>query len=317
MDNREIQWHPPYIAAMHLELEEAGERFMFVPEYILNTGALKIDLFIENVEEHPIRNEIGKLFQKYNIIEYKNPKDTLDIDVFIKAQSYAGLYKAYGEKSDSRKVESITVSLVREAKPVKLFKYFKAHDIRVTNPYHGIYYVLDKVLFATQIIVTKELDKEKHKWLCVLSGKLEEKQLRDFLTDVSHLKGKMEKEYADSILETALKANRKLAEKVRRDEKMSKTLLEIMEPVMEEIIQKCKEESIREGREKGMREGREKGMREGREEGMREGIREGREEGMVYAYYEMNLSTNEIAKKVQLTEKEVLEILDRIKKQER
>ena len=140
----------------------------------LNTGALKIDLFIENEEEHHVSNEIGKLFKKYNIIEYKNPKDTLNIDVFIKAQSYAGLYKAYGEKSDSRKMESITVSLVREAKPIKLFKYFSEHGVRVTNPYHGIYYVKDKVLFATQIIVIKELDRERHKWICALSGKLEE-----------------------------------------------------------------------------------------------------------------------------------------------
>ena len=32
---------------------------------------------------------------------------------------------------------------------------------------------------------------------------------------------------------------------------------------------------------------------------------------MVYAYYEMNLSTNEIAKKLQLSEKEVLEIIQK------
>ena len=36
---------------------------------------------------------------------------------------------------------------------------------------------------------------------------------------------------------------------------------------------------------------------------------EGRQEGMVYAYYEMNLQTNEIARKVNLTEEEVLEII--------
>ena len=62
---------------------------------------------------------------------------------------------------------------------------------------------------------------------------------------------------------------------------MSKTLLEIMEPVLTEVKRECKEE----------------------------GRQEGRQEGMVYAYYEMNLSTNEIAKKVQLDENEVLEIL--------
>jgi hypothetical protein len=32
---------------------------------------------------------------------------------------------------------------------------------------------------------------------------------------------------------------------------------------------------------------------------------------MVYAYYEMNLTTNEIAQKLQLTEKEVLEIIQK------
>ncbi|MCI8750974.1 MAG: hypothetical protein HFH66_06360 [Lachnospiraceae bacterium] len=44
-----------------------------------------------------------------------------------------------------------------------------------------------------------------------------------------------------------------------------------------------------------------------------EGRREGRQEGMVYAYYEMNMDTNEIASKVNLTETEVLEIINRKK----
>lgn len=61
MDDKEIQWHPPYIAAMSLELEGDRNQFVFIPEYTLNTGALKIDLFIENTEENPVRNEIGKI----------------------------------------------------------------------------------------------------------------------------------------------------------------------------------------------------------------------------------------------------------------
>ena len=44
-----------------------------------------------------------------------------------------------------------------------------------------------------------------------------------------------------------------------------------------------------------------------------EGRREGRQEGMFYAYYEMNMDTNEIASKVNLTETEVLEIINRKK----
>ncbi|MCI9079077.1 MAG: hypothetical protein HFH68_09180 [Lachnospiraceae bacterium] len=46
-----------------------------------------------------------------------------------------------------------------------------------------------------------------------------------------------------------------------------------------------------------------------------EGRHEGRQEGMVYAYYEMNMNTNEIANKVNLTETEVLEIIKKRDKQ--
>ena len=72
---------------------------------------------------------------------------------------------------------------------------------------------------------------------------------------------------------------------------MSKTLLEIMEPVLKEREEKIREQVRRESRQ--------------------EGILEGRQEGMVYAYYEMNMKTMEIARKLQLTEEEVLEIIKR------
>lgn len=310
MENKEIQWHPPYVAAMNLEMSHDMDRFVFVPEYTLNTGTLKVDLFIENTGNMSPVNEIGKIFKKYNILEYKNPKDSLGIDVFVKVQSYAGLFKASGEKHDSRKMKSITISYIREAKPEKLFKYLKECDVEIKIPYKGIYYLYgSRIPFQTQIIVTKELDNEKHKWLRALSGKLEAQDFKNLLDGISSLDGKMEKEYADSILETALKANKNLVKKLRSDEKMGKILLEIMEPVIKEREEKMRKE-IREEislkiRQEGLQEGRQEGLQEGRQKG----LQEGRQEGMVYAYYEMNMKTKEIASKLQLTEEEVLEIL--------
>ena len=157
MDSKEIQWHPPYVAAMNLELGEDRDKLVFIPEYTLNTGALKIDLFMEHKGHSCVRNDIGKIFRRYNIVEFKSPDDMLGIDVFIKAQGYACLFKAYGEKADSRKMEEISVSLIRWARPDKLFEYFKEHRAKVENPCKGIYYIREMVLFPTQIIVTKEL----------------------------------------------------------------------------------------------------------------------------------------------------------------
>ena len=59
MNDKEIQWHPPYIAAMNLELADDREVFRFEPESVLNTGALKIDLFVESREDKAVGNEIG------------------------------------------------------------------------------------------------------------------------------------------------------------------------------------------------------------------------------------------------------------------
>jgi hypothetical protein len=85
MKNTVIQWHPGFVAAMNLELADNRELFIFEKEYNLNTKPLEIDLLIIKKEEFvSVSNEIGRIFRKYNIFEYKSPKDHLDIDVFLK-----------------------------------------------------------------------------------------------------------------------------------------------------------------------------------------------------------------------------------------
>lgn len=171
MIDTKIQWHPGFVAAMNLELGQNRNDLIFEKEYNLNTRPLEIDLLVIKKEASvSIVNEIGRFFKGHNIIEYKSPEDSLDIDAFYKLGAYASLYKAYGETVDCIKADDITVSVIREARPEKLFRYFEEHGYIVTNSSEGIYYIKDKVLFSTQIIVTKELDGKSHKWLKALSG---------------------------------------------------------------------------------------------------------------------------------------------------
>lgn len=130
--------------------------------------------------------------------------------------------------------------------PEGLFRYFKKHGITVENPHKGIYRILDKALFPTQIIVTEELSK-KHTWLRALSGRMEEEDMCRLLTDISHLRGKMDREFADSVLEVSVKANKQLVEKLMGDDVMSEALLEIMEPIILEREKKAKNEGIEQG----------------------------------------------------------------------
>ena len=231
MKDTKVQWHPGFVAAMNLELAKNRENLEFVKEYNLNTKPLEIDLLVIKKDSGVmIDNEIGMIFKGHNIIEYKSPEDHLDIDAFYKAGAYASLYKSYGKTVDAIKADDVTVSLVREAKPEGLFKYFEEHQYLVTNPYRGIYYIKGTVLFSTQIIVTKELEQETHIWLRALSDRVEKQDMTKLLESISKLTGKGDRELADSVLEVSVRANKQIIEELIGDDSMSQALLEIMEP---------------------------------------------------------------------------------------
>lgn len=235
MEEQKIQWHPAFIAAIYLEFKENNKDLVYEKEYNLNTKPLEIDLLVIKKEhDRSIQNEIGKLFRVYNIVEYKSPEDHLNIDSFYKTGAYASLYKAYGENVNSRKADDITVTIIRDRKPVKLFQHFQKNEIK--NPYAGIYYIQNHVLFPTQIVVGNELRREEHKWLKLLSPGLEKQEIRNFLESVGELKRKEERAYADAIMEVVTRANWKIIEELRGDEKMCQALLELMEPEINKIV---------------------------------------------------------------------------------
>ncbi len=105
----------------------------------------------------------------------------------------------------------------------------------MTSPYKGVYYILDAVLFPTQIIVTRELRKEDHTWLKALSSQLEKQEMKELLDKIYNLTHKFDRELADAVLEVSVKANQAVVGELRGDESMCQALLEIMEPEISKI----------------------------------------------------------------------------------
>ncbi len=250
MDEVKIQWHSGFVAAMELELTANKRDLLYEREYNLNTKPLEIDLLVIKKDGGIlIKNEIGRLFRGHNILEYKAPEDHLNIDTFYKTIAYACLYKSYGNTVDERKADDITISIIREEKPEKLIKYLESRGIRITNPFQGIYYIQERHLFPTQIIVIKELNREIHTWLKSLSKTLEKDQFRNLLECIDKLKEKGDKELADAVLEVSIRANQQIVEELRGEEVMCQALLEIMEPeinkIVDEATKRAKEEAER------------------------------------------------------------------------
>lgn len=281
MNDKKIQWHPGFVAAMNLEMADDRDALMFHKEYNLNTKPLEIDLLIiKKSSNFSVNNEIGKIFRGHNIIEFKDPADHLDIDVFYKVQGYACLYKSYGETVDAIKEDDITMTLIRAVKPTGLFQYFKKHGYQISSPCHGIYYISGKVLFPAQIIVSKELEPESHIWLKSLSGQLEKYDMQTLLRQIQSLDGKQNREFADSVLEVVMKANTTIVKEMIGDDGMSEELLEIIRPIVEPQILKREEECMNRGLKRGLEQGLEQGLQQGLEQGLQQGLEQGLEQGL-------------------------------------
>lgn len=253
MENAKIQWHPGFVAAMNLEFSENRNDLIFESEYNLNTKPLEIDLLV--IKKQPdvsLTNEIGSFFRGHNIMEYKSPEDHLDIDVFYKSMAYAALYKSYGRTLDEIKADDVTVSLIRETKPEGLFRYLKEHNHKISNPHQGIYYITDKHLFPTQILVTGELNKKEHIWLNSLSARLQKQDMKDLFDRINQLNNSFDRNLADSVLEVSISANKETMENWKGDDIMCQALMEIMEPEIRLREKECAEAAMQKATQKGI-----------------------------------------------------------------
>lgn len=207
---KKIQWHPPFCAAMRLELIKYKEKLNYYMEYALNTKPLLIDLLVIKKDKNAeIDNDIGRIFKTYNILEYKSPDAKLNIDDYSKTIGNAMFYKSSGEKVDSIDSFDITVTFVRARRPRKLMKILrKKYGLIVEKRAKGIYTVEAPYLGGVQIVVSKELNPREHIWLTSLDDQMREEDARKLLEEAGKLKDKDDREYADSVLQIAMVKNK-------------------------------------------------------------------------------------------------------------
>ena len=231
-ENAKIQWHPGFYAAAEIELRHN-------------------------------RNELGAIFRRYNIIEYKAPKDQLNIDVFFKTLGYAFLYKGLGESVNRISLEELTVSLFREAEPIKLMRQLTEYGYHIRFYAPGIYYV-EGLPIPIQIVVTEQLRSKLHPALKMLSQKLDQSDLLEFMECVNSFTEPGDRQNADAVLQVSVSANREIYDQVRRNNViMCEALKELFKDELEEAHEKGRSAGLSEGRAAGLTEGMFKGRTEG------------------------------------------------------
>lgn len=160
MKDTKTQLHPGFVAAMNLEFKENRKDLIF-EKHTLSIKPIEHNrLIIKKDSADRIPNEISAFFRGHNIIEYKSPKDSLNIDMLYKSMAYALLYKANGKSVDERKANDITVSIIKNSKPKELFKFLDKHGYPLTTHADGIYYIEKTEWVPIQIIVIEELSED-------------------------------------------------------------------------------------------------------------------------------------------------------------
>ena len=233
-DPKKTQWHPPFCASIRLELIKDKEKLEYYMEYGLNTKPLLVDLLvIKKEKDAKLESEIGQLFKTYNIIEYKSPDAALNIDVFFKTIECALLYKSSGKTVNEINIHNITITFIRERKPVKLIKELEQEGLSVDKKSAGIYQINFPILGGIYILVTRELDKHEHIWLTSLSDHMCEEDARALLKEVRNLTQKDDKEYADAVLQIAMEKNKELFDREKEDADMCEAFWELFQPEIE------------------------------------------------------------------------------------
>ena len=247
-----LQWHPAFCAAAGLEFHEDIERLELKPEYNLSKEPIRIDLLIIKEEsDRRIKNEIGHIMKKYNVIEYKSPEDALTIDDFYKTVGYACLYKGYGERVDAVPINELTISIFREARPEKMFLTLQRYGHKIEERYPGIYYVTEHLPIPAQIIVTQELEPGEHRSLRILSNHAKKEDIEEFLRNVEEMNTPRDRQNVEAVLQVSVKANDELYREIRRDANMCDALRELMKDDIEREVSAARKLGESEGEVRG------------------------------------------------------------------
>ena len=186
-----------------------------------------------------------------------NGKETLlNYDVFLKGIAYAYLYKSSETYVDEIELEDVTLTFIRQRRPVKLFKKLKAEKFIIEEKWKGIYYISKEGTIRIQIIVSKELSLKNHIWMNSLSEKISLKQATELINVTQELEQLDDKNYADSLWEIVATVNEQIIEKAMEEERMCEALARIMKPEIDKIVNKAVEDGFNDGFNDGVGNGK-------------------------------------------------------------
>lgn len=244
-----FQWHPANYAGLQIEFEDEKKYLSFEDEHQLGTKPMAIDiLIIKNTEGYKVKKNIGRIFRKYNIIEYKSPDDYLSIDDFYKVYGYTCFYKADTPTVNQIEVNELTITFISRKYPRKLLRHLELErGFAIQKIESGIYYIVGDAI-PIQFIVANKLSQAENLWLKGLTNQLHNYELTAALTK-DYYEHKQNTLY-ESVMDIIMRANKKQFEEANN---MCEAMKEFIWEHYGDEIMKEKQASFTSGTQNGER----------------------------------------------------------------
>lgn len=205
-----LQWHDGFHASFQIELQEEPAHLEFHSEHELYKKALRVDTLVIKNSDTPVQKKIGKIFRKFNLIEYKSPGDSLNINDFYKVYGYACLYQSKTKKVHEISLKDVTISFVCSHYPRKMLNILKAErGIEVEKEDEGIYRLKNDPI-SMQILLINKLPPKENLWLSSLTRNLPMNRNTELL--LREYQQHKESVLYQSAMELIMQANKKIME---------------------------------------------------------------------------------------------------------
>ena len=194
-----------FFAGLQIELKDEADKLIFENEHMLSNKPMQVDVLIvkKNSDEN-IQKNIGQIFRKHNIIEYKSPDDYLSIDDFYKVYAYAYFYKSDTVKVNAIPIQEVTITFVSHGYPREMVQHLiKERGYQIEQQEDGIYYITGDIL-PIQLIVSSKLSKKNNYWLKNLTNKLKVDEIASL---VEEYKKHRDNKLYDAVMDVIVRAN--------------------------------------------------------------------------------------------------------------
>ena len=213
-------------------------------EVEIGADAPRTDYVILTDNETPdFEESIFKIFRKINILEYKNPHDSLNRRVLCKIIGYANLLIGTAEHENDVPEDQVTISIFRSVKNPELFRKMEETGELVQTDTPGIYHVTGMTKLPFQIVITSELQGEEYAACRALTDKANEIDIEHVIDEVANETNDVLREYYRIFLNLIADKNPEVFEEIRRDDYMKyPALMKVLEvEVNEKINEKVNE----------------------------------------------------------------------------